>query len=57
MNMLRIGLVFLLLLPLVGNSFGSTSGSINEVVSNEKMEMYVLSVEKEDFGQQAIIIY
>jgi hypothetical protein len=49
--MLASALVVVILLPLTGNSFASTAGSVNEVVSNEKMQIYVIKAENLKFEQ------
>lgn len=47
-----------LLFPLVtGNSFASPSGSMREVVSNEKMQLYVVSIERKDVGHEGKGVY
>ena len=46
-------LLILLVFPmLLGHSFATTTGSINEVVSNEKMQIYVADVKEAEFGGQ-----
>ena len=41
-----ISIIVFMLFPLTVDSFASTSGSINEVVGNENMQIYVISVEE-----------
>lgn len=44
-------LTFLLLPSLMGNSLASTSGTLKEVVGNEKMQIYVISVKEKDTNE------
>lgn len=47
-----------LLFPLItGNSFASPSGSMREVVSNEKMQLYVVSIERKDVDHEGKGVY
>lgn len=47
-----------LLFPLItGNSFASPSGSMREVVSNEKMQLYVTSIERKDVDHEGKGVY
>lgn len=47
-----------LLFPLVtGNSFALPTGSMREVVNNEKMQLYIVSIERKDVGQEGKGVY
>ena len=47
-----------LLFPLVtGNSFALSTGSVREVVSNEKMQLYVVSIERKDVDHEGKGVY
>jgi len=43
-------LAFLIFPLLMANSFASTSGVLNEVVSNDKMQIYVIGIKEIDMG-------